>query len=60
MQGGERAWSLGEAYAPEALRAEEQEREEERQEKRRKMGEESSDSEDVAEMLNRFSSVQVP
>lgn len=54
--GGERAWSLGEAYAPEALQAEEQER----KEKRRKTGEEpsDSDSEDMEELLGRFSNVQ--
>eukprot|EP00438_Fugacium_kawagutii_P003065 Skav203449 [mRNA] locus=scaffold818:34416:40662:+ [translate_table: standard] len=54
--GGERAWSLGEAYAPEALQAEE----EERREKRRKTGEEvsESDSEDMEELLGRFSNVQ--
>ncbi|CAK9066857.1 Peptidyl-prolyl cis-trans isomerase A [Durusdinium trenchii] len=46
--GGDRAWSLGEAYAPEALQAEE----EERREKRRKTGEEpESSDEDVEEML---------
>ncbi|CAK9109390.1 unnamed protein product [Durusdinium trenchii] len=53
--GGDRAWSLGEAYAPEALQAEE----EERREKRRKTGEEpESSDEDVEEMLGRFETVR--
>ncbi|CAE7691511.1 ppiA [Symbiodinium necroappetens] len=55
--GGERAWSLGEAYAPEALRADE----DERREKRRRLGEEEaseSDSEDMEALLGRWATVQ--
>ncbi|CAJ1396082.1 unnamed protein product [Effrenium voratum] len=49
--GGERAWSLGEAYAPENLQAEAQERKRQREDS-------SSDSEDMEEMLGRYANVQ--